>query len=107
MNNAASNPTDGGMDFNITDHGGFHSLPHGIPPLLSPSQRVDLTNRAFRGAVLSNLHIMDYLNATRESSFTGKGYKLGWFEDTSETQMQEIRDLTGPSVKLPPSRSGT
>ncbi|KAF5356948.1 hypothetical protein D9756_006370 [Leucocoprinus leucothites] len=77
VDNASLSPLNGTSNFNFTDHGGFHSLTRAVPLLMNSSQQVDLASRAFRGAVLSNMYTMEYLNATRESSFEGKSYRLG------------------------------
>jgi hypothetical protein len=63
-------------DFNITDHGGFYNLTHEPPSLNLDGQNIDLREHAYKGAVYSNAYAMQFLNATRNTSFEGTTYPL-------------------------------
>jgi hypothetical protein len=62
--------------YNLTDHGGFYDLTPNYPSLNRDGQNIDLSQHAYKGAVLSNFIAMLYLNTTRESSFEGKDYTI-------------------------------
>jgi hypothetical protein len=44
--------------YNLTDHGGFHTLTPNYPPLNRDGQNIDLGQHAYKGAVLSNFMAM-------------------------------------------------
>lgn len=62
--------------FNLTDHGGFVNLTRASPGLSRDGQHIDLFQRAYFGAVYSNLFAMQFLNVTRNSSFMGAPYPI-------------------------------
>ncbi|XP_006463236.1 hypothetical protein AGABI2DRAFT_120061 [Agaricus bisporus var. bisporus H97] len=62
--------------FNIIDHGGFYDLTQDYPQSNRDGQRVDLEQRAYKGAILSNRFAMLFLNTSRESSYEGRNYTL-------------------------------
>ncbi|KAF7763938.1 hypothetical protein Agabi119p4_8475 [Agaricus bisporus var. burnettii] len=83
--------------FNIIDHGGFYDLTQDYPQSNRDGQRVDLEQRAYKGAILSNRFAMLFLNSSRESSYEGRNYTL----ETHITTTLNIQVGLGQTTYMP------
>ena len=71
-------PYEGTTKFNLTDRGGFTNLTRDYPGLNRDGQHIDIHQHAYKGAALSNAFAMKQLNTTRNESYIGRAFPLGY-----------------------------